>query len=128
MNNDDYKNACIEYVYLTEEAYKNKTYLPSATWLYLCSLYNLNPSINYAPKPGYIVCPLCKISRPYAMIPLAEKALCTEWHMHESKEDYFFDLRKNWQSNPDYKMPKDFVHRTTFEEVLKKLITANKKK
>lgn len=57
-----------------------------------------------------------------------EKALCTEWHMHESKEVYFFELRKNWQSNPEYKKPDNFVYKTTFEEVIKKLRTVNKKK
>lgn len=92
-----YREACEEYMRLLKEAHDLGRMPPSGTWLSVCAAYGLDPRKEYAPKAGYLKCPICGVSRPYALIPLEEEGICTEWHLHPSGEAEKFPVMKNFE-------------------------------
>ncbi len=93
-----YREACAEYLRILDEAHAAGRLPPSATWLMVCDAWGLDPRENRAPKAGYLKCPVCGVSRPYALKPLEPVGVCTEWHLHPSGEAEKFPVELNWEA------------------------------
>ena len=115
---EKYEQAKAAYLKICEDSWKRKMLPPSASWLTCCEVYGISPFRCYAPKAGYLNCPICGNSRPYAYKPLVEKDICMEFYRHPSKIEETFSVVDNWE--PEQSHPKEKVEiKVVLDDVLK---------